>query len=255
MAVNPRNMSAAAILKIITLVVMLSAVLTACGIPSFNAPPGRPSFSNFGGSEIYLNFERTTEEATRGLILLYKFYDEDDAPNSFSSERSLITAYTNGNQAYLDMLNRGYTAVLNGKAGVEDIPTLAFADFETFFTDARLDVTGGFSSTSSDGIILKFNGIDGAFLDIVIGGTVSEPDRELLRDTAVDGETSFAIGSPLPANYREAHEDMPDTFVESGDALILVFAAFGYRSTFGEGQTYSLPAVMAVSDVFNVLVQ
>jgi hypothetical protein len=224
---------------------LLSMFIASCGIPNFNPPPGTPSLRTIG-TDILIDLEPTNLERTQGILILYKFYNGDSA-DDYAAEHALINTYINGNQAYSDLIARGYRIALT-LGTVPDVPTFLFTDYPALFTDLVLEA-GFESDLAGDYIIIQTVNFITQTGTGSLNIKIKNDTINLVRNDGAGNEiASFGNlipSDPIASDQNDLPEIMPPVDVE------LNFAVFGYRSTFGEGITYSLPGILTVNDVIS----
>jgi hypothetical protein len=227
------------------LIVFYLLIHSSCGIPTFNPPPGQPNLRKTG-TDIFINIAPTNLEITQGLVILYKLYDADDTGNNYAAEFPSITSYINGNIAYTDLLSRGYRQVLiTGETS--HTPTIEFSDLPFLFTDLLFEA--GFVSDELEDYIRLDAGVGILQIEVVDSDGPNLAPKSLTRNDGEDNEITgvdFTSFDSSDANQNDLPVTDPPGIL---DRVELNFAVFGYRSTFGEGITYSLPGLLAVSDV------
>lgn len=213
-----------------------------CGIPQFSPLPTTPSLQ-VTGTDILLSLEPTTNEYTQGIVIMYKIYERDGLTSSVYNN---LMGYTLGSQAYDAFVQAGYAVVVNASTGTADTPSLVLSDFPTLFTDPTLEA-GFTSSATSDRIELIFGG--NSLTVNVFQGITELGSWALQRNGASIYNPDF---TQLISNYKTSDSDVPVTFINGNEPLDIAIAVFGYRSSFGEGVQYSLPALVTPTEVYNI---
>lgn len=219
-------------------IVLFCFALVSCGIPSVSNPPAQPSITA-SGQTVYISLDETDIDTTQGIVILYKFYS---STSTYETQLDTMESYTSGNTAYSSMLNLGFETVYNYESSTLVTPTISFSDdaYSTIFTTTAL--AAGLESSSGGGIKIEHDSTNGAVLSVFSGTTVYS-EITLAREP-LDDE-----GYHLSFIDDEVSYDDDDVSVGSaGTSVYLVFAAFGYRSTFEDGTQFSLPGLLPSAD-------